>query len=347
MFLKTGRFKICSKCLDEGYPPRFVEQFKRPQTLGIGKSTPLSRKLTYEYLVEEYLNKKRSLGDIAKEHDCSRITVMKIMKKYGLVRRGQSEARIEAIKKGKFEGIEYHGINENFFTEWSPEMAWVLGLLFTDGNIDESRVAISSVDIDLLEKIKKLLKSSNPIQKRVQPYDKSKHVYIFAFSRDKMRDDLLKLGLHKRKSLTMVFPDVPEEYMRHFIRGCWDGDGSVFISGGKIRAIYICGSFKFIEGLVRELYKIGIDRIRRFTERKEASKMFLKYPNGRLPVTIHKEKRSKSYYIKIDSMENLEKLFNYFYDGVDESMYLERKFKTFAKGLGIITDGLQEIGDKD
>ncbi len=42
-------------------------------------------------------------------------------------------------------------------------------------------------------------------------------------------------------------------------------------------------------------------------------------------------------------MGNLEKLFNYFYDGVDESMYLERKFKTFARGLSIVTDGLQEI----
>ena len=338
--MKTGRFKICSKCLDEGYPPRFVEQFKRPQTLGIGKSTPLSRKLTYEYLVEEYLNKKRSLGDIAKEHDCSRITVMKIMEKYGLVRRGQSEARIEAIKKGKFEGIEYHGINENFFTEWSPEMAWVLGLLFTDGNIDESRVAITSVDIDLLEKIKNLLKSSNPIQERVQSYDKSKHIYEFIFSRVKMRDDLLKLGLHKRKSLTMVFPDVPEEYIRHFIRGCWDGDGSIFISGDKLRGSYVCGSFKFIEGLVRELHKIGIHKIRRPSDKKETSKILFKYLNGRFPLTIHKSKRSKCYDIKIDGRENLEKLFNYFYDGVNESMYLERKFKTFAKGLGIITDGL-------
>ena len=66
------------------------------------------------------------------------------MKKYGLIRRTQSKARIEAIKKGKFERLEYHDINENFFSEWSPEMAWVLGLLFTDGNILTKSFAIFS-----------------------------------------------------------------------------------------------------------------------------------------------------------------------------------------------------------
>jgi truncated hemoglobin YjbI len=40
-----------------------------------------------------------------------------------------------------------------------------------------------------------------------------------------------------------------------------------------------------------------------------------------------------AYYIKIQTRENVEKLFHYFYDGVDESMYLTRKYKKFVEGL--------------
>lgn len=302
----------------------------------------LTQILKKENLEELYLEQKQSLGDIAKEYGTSRQNILKIMKKYGLIRRTQSKARIEAMKKGKFERFEYHDINENFFSEWSPEMTWVLGLLFTDGFIRPSAISLWSMDLELLEKVKGALGSSKPIGIATQSYDKSKHIYTFRFYREKMMGDLIRLGLHQRKSLNMIFPNVPQEHMRHFIRGCWDGDGSVFISGGKLRASYVCGSPNFIEGLVQELYKIGIHKIKPPKDKTESDKMWLKYPDGRFPLTIHKSKRSKSYEIKIDSKDNLEKLFDYFYNRVDESMYLERKFKTFAKGLGIITHGLQE-----
>jgi predicted DNA-binding protein YlxM (UPF0122 family) len=155
------------------------------------KKGDLTLILTKEKLKELYYKQNKSLDDIGKEFGCSRPTIMKIMKKYGLIRRTQSKARIEAIKKGKFETFGYHEINEKFFSEWSAEMAWVLGLLFTDGNISGGRVVLTSVDLDLLEKVKKLLNSSKQINKRTQSYDKSKHIFELAFSREKMMDDLI------------------------------------------------------------------------------------------------------------------------------------------------------------
>jgi hypothetical protein len=293
------------------------------------------KRLTIEYLEEEYYHKGRSLEEIAGEHGISRTAIMKIMKRYGLDRRTRSKARIEAVKKGKFERFEYHEINEDYFSKWSSGMAWVLGLLFTDGYIGGGRVKISSIDIELLEKIKKLLNSSNPISKRTQSYDNSKHIYEFGFSREKMIKNLNILGLHEKKSLNMVFPDVPEEYMRHFARGCWDEDGSVFLDKGRVVASYVSGSKKFMERLVQELYKLGICERRRPLDKTIAYKMWLNHPDGRFPLKIHQEKRSKSYYIKLGTRENIEKLFNYFYDGVDESMYLSRKYNVFVKGLNL------------
>ena len=306
--------------------------------------------LTKEKLKELYYKQNKSLEDIAKEFGTSRQNILKIMKKYGLIRRTQSKARIEAIKKGKFEKFEYHEINEKFFSEWSPEMAWVLGLLFTDGTIGKTRVAIHSIDLDLIEKIKKFLNSSNPIAKRPQSYDKSKHIYEFGFYRENMRGDLNKLGLHERKSLNMIFPNIPEEYTRHFIRGCWDGDGSIFFDKDKLVASYVTGSKKFIERLVQELHKIGIFR-RGPSYRLEKSgrrvrlpitnETQAKYPNGKFPLTIHM-KNINAYYIKIQARENVEKLYHYFYDGVDESMYLSRKYEVFVKGLKLDGKGEKE-----
>jgi len=302
--------------------------------------------LTKETLEELYFKQNKSLEDIAKKYGTSRQNVMKIMKKYGLIRRTQSKARIEAIKKGKFETFEYHEINEKFFSKWSPEMAWVLGLLFTDGSIDKTRVVIYSIDLDLLEKIQKLLNSSNLIAKRPQSYDKAKHIYEFGFYRENMRGDLNKLGLQERKSLNMIFPDIPEEYMRHFIRGCWDGDGSIFFDRGKLVASYVTGSKNFIEKLVHELFKIGIFKntkpyhldhkgigyrsVKKYLPMTD--EFWSKYPDGKFPMTIHM-KNINAYYIKIQTRENVEKLFHYFYDGVDESMYLTRKYNVFLKGL--------------
>lgn len=305
------------------------------------KKGDLTLILTKEKLKELYYKQNKSLEDIGKEYGCSRVHISKIMKGHGLIRRTQSVARIEAIKKGKFETFEYHEINEKIFSEWSPQMAWVLGLLFTDGNISGGSVLLTSVDLDLLEKVKKLLNSSKPIKKRTQSYDKSKHIFELAFYREKMRDDLNKLGLQERKSLNMVFPDVQEEYIRHFIRGCWDGDGSIFFDRNRLVASYISGSKKFIERLVQELHKIGIFR-RGPSYRLEKSgrrvrlpitnKTQAKYPNGKFPLTIHM-KNINAYYIKIQARENVEKLYHYFYDGVDESMYLTRKYNVFVKGL--------------
>lgn len=48
--------------------------------------------------------------------------------------------------------------------------------------------------------------------------------------------DLKNKGCYQGKSLTLTFPSkdiVPEHLIRHFIRGYFDGDGSVFISNER------------------------------------------------------------------------------------------------------------------
>lgn len=297
----------------------------------------ITEALTKEKLIDLYYKQNKSLQDIAEEYNCTRQWVQLLMERYGLKRRKRSQARVIAIKEGKFKDFECDLINEKYFSEWTPKMAWVLGLLFTDGCISYyGRVSISSIDYELLEKIKQHLNSTRLIKRQVQSYDKSKHIYSFAFYRENMREDLWKLGLIERKSLTMEFPKIPEEHMRHFIRGCWDGDGTVYLTGEKIEAKYVSGSKDFITKLVDELFKVCIGRVyTRSIPNGELKRLKQLYGFGKYPLGIYEDYRTKaiSYSIKLNSRDNIEKLFHYLYDGVDESMYLSRKYKVFLKGL--------------
>ena len=302
----------------------------------------ITKSLTKDKLKDLYIYKQKSLQDIAKEYNCTRQMIKLLMEKYGLKRRRRSKARVLAIKRGKFKDFGYHDIDENFFSKWTPQMAWVLGLLFTDGCIwfpkkgtMGCRVSISSKDYEMLENIKHHLKSTNPIDIRVQSKDETKYIYRLTFYREKILEDLQKLGLIQRKSLILEFPNIPNEYIRHFIRGCWDGDGSVYITQGSPNASFVSGSKTFIKRLVLELYNNGINRKRLIKSDSDRKKMYSMYPLFKYPLKISQSKRSNIYTIKLNSKDNMLKLFHYFYDGVDETMYLKRKYDIFVKGLGL------------
>lgn len=337
-------------------PKSWVNVQKVPRgyfTANMRRGGAVSRRLSEEKISELYLQQNKSLEDIAQEYGCTRQMVMNLMQKYGIKRRKRSDARVLAIKGGKFERFVYDDINEDFFAQWSPAMAWVLGLLFTDGNFyskanvdgkgTQFRVSLYSIDCDMLTNVRKHLNSTKPIIKSPQSYDKTKHIYRLEFYREKMREDLIRLGLIERKSLIMKFPAVPEPYLRHFIRGCWDGDGSVYIESGKLRASFISGSEEFINSLVIKLYEAGVYRARLHCKSDAKFKRWRYLPNE-YPLKVHKERRSKSgaFYIKISSRESLENLYHCLYDGVDESVYLRRKYEIFVKGLGLTNEELKK-----
>jgi hypothetical protein len=317
-------------------------------------------KLSYEYLFEEYVNKTRSLGDIAKSCSCSRQYVYKQMVEFSIPLRSKQGARELAYdqNKIKFKRFDINGkertitldkirVNEKFFSFWSKEMAYVLGVIYTDGCLDPGskldpsrkttlkmpRFQIFQKEPEILNKVLKLMNCDAKLY-----HHNKQDLYWFNVHDEKIYHDLQNLGLTPNKSLTMDFPQMPPEYVRHFIRGCWDGDGSVYITGGKIEANYTTGSKIFIEKLVQELYKVGIhkwDRGHSMVDKSEIKRLWLCHPDGKFPLTIHKKKDANSYNIRLATRDNIDRLFHYFYDDVDESMYLTRKYEAFVKGLKI------------
>ena len=195
-----------------------------------------------------------------------------------------------ALTKGKvmFERTDENGqtrsvtlqkniYKENFFSEWSDKMAYVLGVICTDGNLSPSkykdplkksklpgsRVTVFQKEPELLEKILSLMECNAKLlyhKKAVYKSGIAGEGHWFHINNEKIYDDLIGLGITPKKSLTLKFPEIPPPYVRHFIRGCWDGDGSFHYESGKFGASFVSGSLKFIESMLAELYKAGLPK---------------------------------------------------------------------------------------
>ncbi|MBE3094324.1 MAG: hypothetical protein IMZ52_04775 [Actinobacteria bacterium] len=156
-------------------------------------------------------------------------------------------------------------VNNNFFDEWSPEMAYVLGYWFADGDISRmykesknpyKRFKLTSIDNEHLNKIKLLMKSKHKLWK-----DKT-DCYALAFCSSKIYDRIVELGGCERKSLVAKFPFVPDEFVRHFIRGYFDGDGSVYFGGSKVPFASFLGTKDFLTILSNYLcYNVDIEKM--------------------------------------------------------------------------------------
>ena len=266
--------------------------------------------LNKENLTDLYINKKKSLEDIARLYKVSRIAVYKKLKKFGIAQRSKSEARIEAQKQGKLTQ-QFFDINENFFSDWSPEMAYVLGLIITDGCISGAgTVSLSMNDKELLEKVKKVMGSA----RKITPSRHQKRLYCYHFSREKIVKDLKKLCVVPKKSLIVQFPNVPEAYLADFIRGVFDGDGSVFFDKRRpkfpLRSKFVSSSKDFIIGLQQSLESLGMPK---------------------RTIYIQKTKNGWSYMFIYDHKDSV-KLFNILYKNAQNRLFLERKYERFLAG---------------
>lgn len=85
------------------------------------------------------------------------------------------------------------------------------------------------------------------------------HCYIEISSKI-IYNDILALGGIPAKSLTVKFPNIPENYISDFLRGNFDGDGSIYYdkSNKKYFACFCCGSLAFLAGIKDVFDKRGV-----------------------------------------------------------------------------------------
>jgi hypothetical protein len=167
--------------------------------------------------------------------------------------------------------MKKYNVDDNFFNSIDNQYnAWLLGLLYADGCVYENgtiKIDLVKDDIDVLEKIKEIIKCDAPLHEYEQGKKKftgNEKIYDckaqcrLVWHSQKMKDDLIKLGCVSNKTYILKFPTeeiVPNEYIKDFIRGYLDGDGGISYwidnqnTGHKKFSIYACGTTEMMEGI--------------------------------------------------------------------------------------------------
>lgn len=200
-------------------------------------------------------------------------------------------------------------INENFFSVIdTEEKAYALGLIYADGYINKQETQInltlSEKDVDILKKLNGLIYiNDHPLMYRI-PLTTTKPYFTLNISNKKMTKDIVSLGCGNKKSFTLTFPNtnqVPSNLVSHFIRGYFDGDGS--ISQYKLQKTFnIVGTKSFIQSIYNIFQKVGIQS----------------------HTLIHK---CGMWYIRITDIRNLNMVYHYLYD--NDKIHLNRKKQKF------------------
>lgn len=144
-------------------------------------------------------------------------------------------------------GVESNGKvytwDDDYFEVINTEhKAYWLGFLMADGYVTNGKVIgvkLSVKDIDHLHKLNSSLSSNIPIHvytSNSSSYSGEDYKYcVLNITSRKMYNDLLDKGLTPNKSKTLKFPKLDDNLVNHFIRGYFDGDGSVYNSKSGVR----------------------------------------------------------------------------------------------------------------
>lgn len=292
--------------------------------------------LTKEKTIELYVNKGLSMTEIGELAGCTRANVHYKLKKFGIKGRSKADARTMALDRRKiktkrlddfgneeevvFQKIRY---NENFFKEWSPEMAYVLGLIYSDGNLHIRKtksgyktgtLTFAQKDRELVEKILILMDCDAKIRfKEKCEFDNTTagELFYFSIENNYIANELLRLGVTPNKSLDMKFPEIPDDYLRHFVRGLFDGDGSVYLvkRTKTIRVKLLSGSREFIDQLNIKMKNRG------FREMKISFS--------------HTKENPGAYFIRYNIDSEIKRFYNLIYEGVEPNVYYSRKIEIF------------------
>lgn len=173
----------------------------------------------------------------------------------------------------------WHQLDDDYFMNIdSADKAYWLGFISADGYIVNNKelrnyelgIQLSSADMEHLKKFNKCINGNydvsifkkSPFKDR--GYEKEYETASIRIYSKKMVDSLEKHGVVQNKTYTLEFPKNLGEYTWDYVRGFFDGDGSVGeIHAGKNNNLYLRASFtahrkEFLDDLNSFLNENGI-----------------------------------------------------------------------------------------
>lgn len=166
----------------------------------------------------------------------------------------ETTLRRQAKALGWLKPTKEFEIDREFFSRDSRESMWLLGWIYTDGHVNEKlvRLAVSKKDVDVLEKMRKHTLYNGNITE-------GKSYYTLSIHGKGVAQTIFARGLPvKDKTYSCTFPKIPKEFEWDFIRGAFEGDGSIVSARGHLQ-LNLCGvSEHFLLGINDFLNNNGI-----------------------------------------------------------------------------------------
>lgn len=258
-----------------------------------------------EYIImkEKYLNGE-SLTKICKEGILikDRHQLSKLLK----------EDNIEIVQNN-----QKYKYNENAFKDINnEEQAYWLGFMYADGCINElkmqANLTLCGKDIEHVKRFRDFIfpNKDYPLVKKISYLsnnEKEYYSYRVMISNTVITQNLINKKCLWNKTFDLDFPSVeivPDNLMNHFIRGFFDGDGSVFINKNRLGVSFVSASENFLNDLYDYIFEqITINR----------NKLYLTKDNN--------------YSLQINSQKDIENFYNYIYN--NSSIFLDRKKEIF------------------
>lgn len=199
-----------------------------------------------------------------------------------------------------------YALNEDVFETLNNESSYWLGYLAADGFISDKprqvqvRLKLSKKDLSTLEMFSDFCESGKPI------YWDEGYPCVIISSR-KIVTDVKKFLPAKNKSSTLTLPDIDKQFLSHFLRGYFDGDGWASFLAPRTLSIGICGLGPIINTISDLFLKEGI------------------------VCSVRKDKRSNAKTVYFSSFNSISR----FYDLLDGSnpLRLDRKWENVEKYL--------------
>ena len=218
-------------------------------------------------------------------------------------------------------------IRHDFFKNISTELqAYLLGFYTADGSIDEKRktfrIHLSIKDSELVYLYKDIISPDARLFSVADNYkttgrdgkEITGHGSIGVdISSAILVNDLVELGIGYKKTYSnLTIPNIPENLIRHFVRGFFDGDGSI-------------STYLACEKGKKDRVRCGIQIDSKTKTLLENIQLFFK--NNNIKFNLIYLKRDDMYRISTSSREEIKKLYLLFYK--DSYFYLSRKFNKF------------------
>lgn len=265
-----------------------------------------------ENIKYDYLVNWDGIRTLSKKYKHSDNSIKKILIENGVQLRTHQESCKTRYK-----------INENFFDihNQNHNMAYIMGLIAADGMISSKdnmiKIELKNIDRKLLEEVNKILQN----ERDVMDYSRKKNGKVLTTSQlyfysKKIKDDLSIYNIVPKKTYSskFLFPDkLDQEFLISYIRGYFDGNGSIYRTTGHSSWQIDTPSESVAKGIIDYFKKYNII----------------------LNFNIEEKTNINLYRCITSKKENLKKIYEMFYNDISKEnfLFLERKKEKFKSLL--------------